>query len=73
MKSINLTVSVPSNRRITIELPEEVRPGEDASVTVLVQPRRRARGLMATLPQVDMHWPAGLEIHRKDLYGDDGR
>ncbi len=73
MKSMNLTVTVPPNRRIVIELPEEVQPGEAASVTVLVQPQKRARGLVAALSQVDMEWPAGLEIHRKDLYGDNGR
>lgn len=72
MKSVNLTVEVPSDRRITIQLPEDVEPGT-GTVTLMVQPRRTARGLVAALPKLNMKWPEGLSLRREDLYGDDGR
>jgi hypothetical protein len=72
MKSVNLTVEVPADRRITIQLPDDVEPGT-ATVTLMVQPRRTARGLVAALPMLNMKWPEGLSLRREDLYGDDGR
>jgi hypothetical protein len=76
MRNLNLRVNVPADRRVVVQLPDEVDPGE-TELTVIVRRRRptlAGASLLNRLP--DLHvdkWPEGVTLSRSELYGDDGR
>lgn len=76
MRNLNLHVSVPSDRRVVLQLPDEVDPG-DVELTVIVRKSRKTTGEDSFLNRLhDLHvdrWPENLTFSRSELYGDDGR
>jgi len=76
MRNLNLHVHVPRDRRVMLQLPEDVEPG-DLEITVIVRsPRRPVErdSLLSRLPDLRIDkWPEGMTFSRSELYGDDGR
>jgi hypothetical protein len=74
MKTIETTAMVSSDHRLTIQVPEDVSPGEHRVVLTIDEER-------PTGPRQPLRfsgYPAGLAsdaftCRREDLYGDDGR
>jgi hypothetical protein len=77
MRNLNVKVHVPPDRKVLLQLPDEVDLG-DVELTVIVRPRRSPThpkpSLVSRLPDVHIdHWPADATYSRADIYGDDGR
>lgn len=81
MKNLTIDIDVPADRRIVVQLPDDVEPGE-AAVTLIVRKRPKARATVPTagrsfldrLPSIDTgNWPADLTFSREQLYGDGDR
>ncbi len=78
MRNLSLLVKVPDDRRVVVQLPEDIPPGEvrlslfihegDGGKVKPSQPR--------TLKLPELHfesWPEDFPLRRSDLYDDDGR
>lgn len=81
MKRLTIDIDVPADRRIVVQLPDDVEPGE-AAVTLIIRRRPQAkataqgtgRSFLDRLPSIDTgNWPAALTFSRQQLYGDDDR
>jgi hypothetical protein len=75
MKSIETILTVGTDRKAVVQLPEDVTPGRHAAV-VLIDPKAVApekAGVPLDLPVHDVGpWPTGdVTFRREDLYGDD--
>jgi hypothetical protein len=75
MRNVNIKVVVPKDRRLIVQLPEEVEPGE-ATITII--PRKKfLRKVDAEFEFPTLHlkeWPTEWgTLRREDMYGDDGR
>lgn len=66
---------VAEDRKLVIQLPLDVPPGEHTYIVVLdaqqITPEEEA-GLGFPIIHVD-HWPANLSLRREDMYDDWGR
>ncbi|MBL9041246.1 MAG: hypothetical protein JNM83_06585 [Myxococcales bacterium] len=76
MRNLSLHVSVPDDRRVVLQLPDDVDPG-DVELTVIVRKSRKATGEDSFLHRLhDLHvdrWPGQATFSRSELYDDDGR
>lgn len=73
MRNLNLRLTVPQDRRVTIELPDDIEPGElDVVLVVRRSPGRSTpRDPFPLIPGVK--WNDEISLRREDMYGDDGR
>ena len=77
MRNLNLKVTIPADRRLVVQLPEDVEPGE--ARLMLIPTRHAARQTAEEDPLADfpvLHvekWPEGFTFSRSEIYGDDGR
>jgi hypothetical protein len=77
MRNLNIKVTIPEDRRLVIQLPEDVEPGE--ARLMLIPTHRPARQATEEDPLADfpvLHvesWPQGFSFRREEIYGDDGR
>lgn len=76
MRNLNLHVTVPADRRVIVQLPDDVDPGE-ADITIIVRRRQAARAassILDRLPSLSVgSWPEGSTFSRSEMYGDDER
>jgi hypothetical protein len=77
MKNVSLNVTVPPDRRLVVQLPDDVEPG-DVRLLVIQGPKGARRSPTTTrsswLPQLHLtSWPEDFPLRREDMYGDDGR
>jgi hypothetical protein len=76
MRNLNLHVTVPNDRRVIVQLPEDVGPGE-ADITIIVcrrQPVHAESSILSRLPSLSVGpWPEGVTFSRSELYGDNDR
>lgn len=75
MKTIQMTVNVGEDRKLTVQLPVDILPGEHAVVVVIDEPPgSRPAFSMKDFPSHDVGpWPEGFSVRREEIYGDDGR
>lgn len=73
MRNLNLRLRVPPDRRVTIELPDDIEPGElDVLLIVRQSPNQQtSRDPFPLIPGVK--WNDEVSLRREDMYGDDGR
>jgi hypothetical protein len=73
MKTIELTAVVGPDRKLIVQLPADIAPGEHRVVVVIETPGARSTP-MAGWPAHDVGpWPEDLSLRREDMYGDGGR
>ena len=76
MRNLNLHVTVPADRKVVVQLPDDIDPGE-ADLTVIVRKSRPGRTeplFIDRLPSLSVGpWLEGLSFSCKELYGDDDR
>jgi hypothetical protein len=75
MKTIETTVTVTPERKITLQLPDDVSPGLHRVVLVLEnQPPVQTKRAPLVFP-IDHYgpWPDALSLRREDLYDESGR
>lgn len=81
MKNLSLHVTVPPDRRLVVQLPDDIEPG-DVRLVVIQGPNSRPAKKAAAdeadpiawLPQFHLtRWPDDFPMRREDMYGDDGR
>jgi hypothetical protein len=77
MRTIETTAVVTPEHTITVNVPEDIPPG-DVRVVVVVENSRPqptpGPSLTANWNIVDLGpWPEGFTASREELYGDDGR
>jgi len=75
MRNLSIKVTVPVDRRLIVQLPEDVEPGE-ATITII--PRRQPKSKTESefdFPTLHLkEWPKDWgTLRREDMYGDDGR
>ena len=76
MKTIETTAVVGPDRKMVVQLPYDILPGEHRVVVVVEEPVPSAaqKQLIADWPVHDVGpWPKNLSLRREDMYGDDGR
>lgn len=75
MRTIEATVEIPEDGRLTLQLPPDVPRGRRRIVLVVEeQLEERKAALLADFPVVDVGpWPEGLSLRREDLYDERGR
>jgi hypothetical protein len=74
MKTIDTTIEVDDQRKATIQLPADVKPGPYQAVVVLVEPLPAEARAPLTFAAHDVGpWPEGYTVRREEIYGDDGR
>ena len=77
MNPLNLKLTVPADRKLTIQLPEDIEPGDETVVTVIVRPSGRRPPPDESLdwfPTLNVtRWDPSISLRREDMYGDDGR
>jgi hypothetical protein len=74
MKTIQTTAVVDAEHRVTIQLPDDVEPGEHTVTLILTPASQAAPPPWPGFPTHDVGpWPEGLSLRREDMYGDDGR
>jgi hypothetical protein len=75
MKTIEATVEIPADGRLTLQLPPDVPRGRRRIVLVVEEePEERVAAALADFPVDDYGpWPEGLSLRREDLYGEWGR
>jgi hypothetical protein len=75
MKTIETTVLVTPEGTVTLQLPEDIAPGEHRIVVVIdEQPIVREKRPPLKFPE-DRYgpWPEDLSLRREDMYGEWGR
>lgn len=78
MNPLSLKLTVPADRKLTIQLPDDIEPGDETVVTVIVRSTgHRPQQDDASLdwfPTLNVsRWDSSISLRREDLYGDDGR
>lgn len=75
MKSITYTATVNSDRKATIDLPEDIQPGVyTLRVYVEEQGDQALENPFEGLPTVRAwDWLRDVSLRREDMYGDEGR
>jgi hypothetical protein len=77
MVTIETTIEVDEQGKVTIQMPADVRPGlHRAVVVVFDEPEVAAvHPGMADFPRHDVAWtfPEGYTFRREDMYDDSGR
>nr|WP_294517271.1 hypothetical protein [uncultured Rhodopila sp.] len=78
MTVVTARITVAADGTISGHAPGQVPAAEhDARITVADEPARQQPNEpfnLDALPSRDLGpWPAGLSLHREDLYADDGR
>lgn len=77
MKNLTIDIDVPADRRIVLQLPEDIAPGK--ARLVLIPTKRPTRSSLDADPLADFptlhveNWPAGFSFRREEIYDDDGR
>lgn len=77
MKNLTIDIDVPADRRIVVQLPDDIEPGK--ARLVLIPATRPSRlgpesDPLADFPTLHVEsWPAGFSFRREEIYGDDGR
>ncbi len=74
MASHRLKVAVPNDRRLVVQLPDDMEPGE-VIVTLHQTKRSLARASDFEFPTLHVkEWPKEWgSLRREEMYGDDGR
>jgi hypothetical protein len=75
MRNLNIKVTIPKDRRLAVQLPDDVEPGE-ATITVHPQQQKTVSsdGTLDWFPTLNVkHWDPETSLRREDMYGDDGR
>lgn len=74
MASHRLKIAVPNDRRLVVQLPDDMEPGE-VIVTLHQTKRSMARASDFEFPTLHVkEWPKEWgSLRREDMYGDDGR
>lgn len=78
MKHLSLNVTVPPDRRLAEQLPEDIEPG-DVRLLVIQAPKLDDKNVdeadpLPWLPRLHLkEWPDDFPMRREDMYGDDGR
>jgi hypothetical protein len=76
MRTIETTAVVTPDHTITVQLPEDIPPGE-CRVVVVVAPEATHPATplpFSQWPAYDLGpWPEGFTVSREQIYGDDGR
>ncbi len=73
MRTIRTTAVIDADHRATIQMPEDLAPGEHRVVVVIEEgaiegPVSRS---LADFPVIDVgRWPEGLSLRREDMDGD---
>ncbi len=77
MKYLTLDIDVPADRRIVVQLPEDIGPGRARLVLITAQRRMPScpdADPLAGFPTLHVEsWPAGFSFRREEIYGEDGR
>ena len=75
MRMIETTVTVTEEGKMTIQLPQDIAPGEHQVVIVIEeQPIKKEMQSLADFPVRDYGpWPANLSLRREDMYDEWGR
>lgn len=72
MKTIEVTVEIPADGRLTLQLPPDVPRGRRRIVLVVEeQPGDAPARSLDDFPVVDVGpWPEDLSLRREDMYGE---
>jgi hypothetical protein len=74
MKTIDTMIEVDEQRKATIQLPADVKPGTYRAVLVVEgQASAMARAPLTFSAHDVGPWPQGFTVRREEIYGDDGR
>jgi hypothetical protein len=77
MTTVETTIEVDEQRKTTIQLPADLKPGSHRALVVVFDGPETAttHPTMADFPRHDIPWPfpEGYTFRREDMYGDDGR
>ncbi len=75
MKTIQTTIVVDAEHKATIQLPEDIAPGEHPITIIIPDTPPEAPEPWKGYPSHDIPWiwPEGYTFRREDMYGDDGR
>lgn len=77
MRNLSLTVKVPDDRRVVVQLPDDVPAGEvRLSLFIHEGSAHTKPGQPRSLKLPELHfesWPEDFPLRRSDLYDDDGR
>jgi hypothetical protein len=79
MRTIEMTITITDERKITIALPPDVAPGDHHAVLVLEEIRTTSPPARTSKPPLKLAawkweaWPEECTFRREDIYGDDGR
>ncbi len=80
MKTIETTVTVTEDGKLTVQLPSDIPPGEHQIVLVIDEkPVPEKSSIQKKRPPLDFpmihvgSWPADLSLRREDMYDDWGR
>jgi hypothetical protein len=80
VKTIETTVTVTADGKVTLQLPPDIPPGEHQIVLIIDEkpvPEKavtKEKRPPLNFPVITVgSWPADLSLRREDMYGDDGR
>ncbi len=80
MKTIETTVMVTADGKITVKLPPDIPPGEHQIVLIIDKKLMPGKSVIEekrpplNFPVINVgSWPADFSLRREDMYGDDGR
>lgn len=74
MKTIETIAHVAHDRRLIVDLPMDILPGEHHVVVIIDENKQSTIQPELLLPVHDLgQWPTALTLHREDLYGENGR
>lgn len=75
MSSVNIRVTVPADRRLVLQLPDDVEPGEATVTVITTRKPKHAQGEDFDFPTLHVkEWPKEWgSLRREEMYGDDGR
>lgn len=77
VKNLSLMVKVPDDRRVVVQFPDDIPPGEvRLSLFIHEGSGQATPSQPRTLKLPELHfesWPEDFPLRRSDLYDDDGR
>jgi len=77
LKNLSLLVKVPDDRRVVVQFPDDIPPGEvRLSLFIHEGSGQATPSQPRTLKLPELHferWPEDFPLRRSDLYDDDGR